>query len=83
MRPVVPEKKRKTAPSLRYIEEQTPDLCLQFVTERGYEHQSVDIYASLDKSQELPGVHRVASLLKRWLAGDHRTNNHDRHGITA
>jgi glyoxylase I family protein len=22
------------------------------------------------------------SELKRWLAGDHRTNNHDRHGIT-
>ena len=22
------------------------------------------------------------SELKRWLAGDHHTNNHDRHGIT-
>ena len=42
---------------------------LRRLTERGYDHQSVDVHASPDKSQELPGVHRVASLLKRWVAG--------------
>jgi len=42
---------------------------LRRLTERGYDHEYVDIYASLDKSKELPGVHRVASLLERWLAG--------------
>ena len=52
---------------------------LRRLTERGYEHQSVDIYASLDKSQELPGVHRVASLLKRWLAGTLHYRVSDKH----
>ena len=42
---------------------------LRRLAERGYRHEYVDVYASPDKSQALPGVHRVASLLKRWIAG--------------
>jgi hypothetical protein len=52
---------------------------LRRLTERGYEHQCVDSYASLDKSQELPGVHRVASLLKRWLAATLHYRVSDKH----
>ena len=46
---------------------------LRRLTERGYHHAYVDVDASLDTSEELPGVHRVASLLERWVAG---TLNH-------
>jgi hypothetical protein len=35
----------------------------------GYTHEYVNGYASADISNELPGVHLVASLLKRWIAG--------------
>ena len=35
----------------------------------GYTHEWSNGYSSLDRSQELPGVHLVASLLKRWIAG--------------
>lgn len=42
---------------------------LRRLADRGYTHEYVNVYASADKSKELPGVHLVASLLKRWLAG--------------
>lgn len=45
------------------------DLGLRRLADLGYNHEYVNMYRSDDKSQELPGVHLVASLLKRWLAG--------------
>ena len=39
----------------------------------GYGHKPVSIRASTENASELlPRVHRVASLLKRWLAGTHQ-----------
>lgn len=35
----------------------------------GYDHQPTHVRDSPDKGQELPGVHLVASLVKRWIAG--------------
>jgi transposase-like protein len=35
----------------------------------GYGHEPTNIRDSPDKSSELPGVHIVASLVKRWIAG--------------
>ena len=35
----------------------------------GYAHEYVASYGSPELAQELPGVHLVASLLKRWIAG--------------
>ena len=35
----------------------------------GFTHEYSNGYSSEDRSQELPGVHLVASLLKRWVAG--------------
>lgn len=35
----------------------------------GYTHEYVNGYLAEDITQVLPGVHRVASLLKRWIAG--------------
>lgn len=52
---------------------------LRRLADRGYRHEYVDVYASLDKSQELPGVHRVASLLKRWVAGTLHHRVSDQH----
>ena len=45
------------------------DRDLRRLGDLGYTHEYVNMYLSGDKSQELPGVHLVASLLKRWLAG--------------
>jgi transposase-like protein len=40
------------------------------ITKLGYLHEPVSVVRSLDAAHVLlPGVHRVASLLKRWLAG--------------
>lgn len=40
---------------------------------RGYTHERVLLQRSLeDPSELLPGVHRLASLLKRWLLGTHQ-----------
>jgi ISXO2-like transposase domain/Transposase zinc-ribbon domain len=36
---------------------------------RGYTHEYVKGYAAADPTEVLPGVHLVASLLKRWLTG--------------
>jgi len=39
----------------------------------GYIHKSISVRASIDDASELlPRVHRVASLLKRWLLGTHQ-----------
>ena len=41
--------------------------------ELGYVHKKVNISASGDPAHVLmPGVHRIASLLKRWLLGTHQ-----------
>jgi transposase-like protein len=45
----------------------------------GYTHEYSDGYSSLDRSQELPGVHMVAALLKRWLAGTLHYRVSDQH----
>jgi hypothetical protein len=38
-----------------------------------YEHTTINLSASdLEAHEELPAVHRVASLLKRWLLGTHQ-----------
>ena len=38
-----------------------------------YEHTAINLSASdLEAHEELPAVHRVASLLKRWLLGTHQ-----------
>ena len=43
------------------------------VAERGYEHERTIMRAQHDPAHVLmPGVHRVASLLKRWLPGTHQ-----------
>ena len=45
----------------------------------GYQHEYTTGYNSLDKSQDLPGVHLVASLLKRWLIGTLHYRASDKH----
>ena len=35
----------------------------------GYAHEYVNGYQADDITEVLPGVHRVASLLRRWIAG--------------
>lgn len=43
------------------------------IEEYGYTHRRVSIRASAESASELlPHVHRVASLLKRWLLGTHQ-----------
>lgn len=38
-----------------------------------YEHTTINLSApDLEAHEELPAVHRVASLLKRWLLGTHQ-----------
>lgn len=39
------------------------------LTTLGYHHEFVRGYEAEDITEVLPGVHRVASLLKRWIAG--------------
>lgn len=45
----------------------------------GYTHEYATMYNSPDKSKELPGVHMVASLLKRWLTGTLHYRASDKH----
>jgi transposase-like protein len=52
---------------------------LRRLAERGYTHEYRTGYNAPDKSQELPGVHLVASLLKRWLAGTLHHRASDKH----
>jgi transposase-like protein len=42
---------------------------LRRLGEMRYRHEYVASYGSPELSKELPGVHMVASLLKRWIAG--------------
>ena len=50
------------------------------LTKHGYERQKIVVSSSGDPAHvSLPGVHRVASLLKRWILGTHQgavTANH-------
>jgi len=46
----------------------------------GYVHEKVNLSASGDPAHvSLPGVHRVASLLKRWLLGTHQGAVSEKH----
>ena len=39
------------------------------LSDMGYHHEYASGYLAEDITTVLPGVHRVASLLKRWIAG--------------
>ena len=52
---------------------------LRRLADRGYVHQYTTVYNSPDKAAELPGVHMVASLLKRWLVGTLHYRVSDKH----
>lgn len=45
----------------------------------GYTHEYRNGYAAADRTEVLPGVHLVASLLKRWIAGTLHHNISDKH----
>jgi hypothetical protein len=42
------------------------------LTAEGFKHQATNISASGDPAHVAPRVHRVASLLRRWLLGTHQ-----------
>ena len=42
---------------------------LRRLADRGFTHQATAAYSAADQSSVLPGVHLVASLLKRWMIG--------------
>ena len=43
------------------------------LSEQGYKHHAIKVSSSGDPAHvSMPGVHRVASLLKRWLLGTHQ-----------
>jgi hypothetical protein len=50
------------------------------LTDMGYTHHYTTGYNAADRSAALPGVHLIASLLKRWIAGTlhHRVSNEQR-----
>lgn len=52
---------------------------LRRLAERGYTHEYTTGYNSPDRTAELPGVHLVASLLKRWLIGTLHYRASDKH----
>jgi hypothetical protein len=52
---------------------------LQRLADCGYTHEYTTMYNSPDKAAELPGVHLVASLLKRWLIGTLHYRVSDKH----
>jgi len=52
---------------------------LRRLGERGYTHEYTTGYNSPDRAAELPGVHMVASLLKRWLIGTLHYRASDKH----
>jgi hypothetical protein len=52
---------------------------LRRLADRGYTHEYSTGYNAEDKSKELPGVHLVASLLKRWLTGTLHYRASDKH----
>ena len=42
---------------------------LNHLADMGYIHEATVVYSATDKASVLPGVHLVASLLKRWFIG--------------
>jgi transposase-like protein len=52
---------------------------LRRLAANGYHHEYTTVYNSSDKAAELPGVHMVASLLKRWLIGTLHYRASDKH----
>jgi transposase-like protein len=52
---------------------------LRRLADLGFTHQYSNGYAASDRDSELPGVHLVASLLKRWLAGTLHHAASDKH----
>lgn len=42
------------------------------ISKSGYQHEIEDKTKLLDEEEILPNVHRIASLLKRWLLGTHQ-----------
>ncbi len=50
------------------------------LTKLGYKHKVVN-GESVDKDEILPRVHRVASLLKRWLLGTHQGGVNTKAGL--
>ena len=42
------------------------------ISEKGYEHVIEDKTKMMDGQEVLPNIHRIASLLKRWLLGTHQ-----------
>ena len=42
------------------------------ILKKGYHHKIEDMTKMLDGEEILPNVHRIASLLKRWLLGTHQ-----------
>jgi hypothetical protein len=52
---------------------------LRRLADRGYTHEYVSTYSSPDGAGDLPGVHRVASLLKRRIAGTLHHRVSDKH----
>jgi len=50
------------------------------VKDNGYTHKKVNISQSGDPAHvSMPGVHRIASLLKRWLLGTHQGSVSSKH----
>lgn len=50
------------------------------LTEHGYRHQRTVVSTSPQPAHvSMPGVHRISSLLKRWLMGTHQGSFHPRH----
>ena len=48
--------------------------------DRGFRHQAVNVTASGEPAHvNLPGTHRVAALLKRWLKGTLHDGISDKH----
>ena len=52
---------------------------LRRLSDLGYTHQYRNGYTAKDPTEVLPGVHLVASLLKRWIAGTLHHNISDKH----
>jgi transposase-like protein len=52
---------------------------LRRLGELGYTHEYRNGYSADDPTEVLPGVHLVASLLKRWIAGTLHHNISDKH----
>jgi len=50
------------------------------LVKHGYTHNKTNLSASGDPAHvHMPGVHRIASLLKRWLLGTHQGAVRDKH----